>query len=120
LYSETRARIRESLEQLSASWPAGALGDGGEKRIVFYGAGEVAEIGYVSLQETDLHLAGVVDDQRQGQFFGLPIHTPDELQPHGLGGAPYGRVVVMSFRDVDQIRAKLRARGFPSEGLFLL
>ncbi len=120
LYSETRGRIRESLDRLSTSWPPDALGRDGEKPIVFYGAGEVAEIGYVSLQETDLHLVGVVDDLRLGRFFGLPIHTPDQLGPAHLAGVPYGCLVVMSFRDADQIRTKLRARGFSRDDLFLL
>jgi len=120
LYGETRERIRESLDQLSAGWPRPEPGTSGDKRIVFYGAGEVAEIGYISLQGTDLHLVGVVDDRPRGDFFGLPVRSPDQLQPRRLCDVPYDRVVVMTFQKADQIRAKLEARGFPRQRVFSL
>lgn len=118
LYTETRERIRERLEALSVEWPI-AEGDG-RKTIVFYGAGEVAEIGYVSLQATDLHLAGVVDDVDKKRFFGMPVHDPACLTPDGLNGTPVGRIVVMSFEKAEQIQTRLEARGFPREHVFLL
>ena len=54
-YSETRERIGESLEALSMEWSvpeAEAAARNGEKEIVFYGAGEVAEIAYVMFGST--------------------------------------------------------------------
>src|SRR5687768_6799267 len=58
LYTETREQIRSSLSAISQRCEV----DGsGQKRVVFYGAGDVAEIAYVSLQSTDLTLVGVVD-----------------------------------------------------------
>ncbi|MGM0665303.1 MAG: winged helix-turn-helix transcriptional regulator [Thermodesulfobacteriota bacterium] len=42
--------------------------------ILFYGAGEVAELAYLYLQLTDIHLAGIIDEERLGQtFFGLQV-----------------------------------------------
>lgn len=124
LYTETRERIRERLEVLSMSWPADRMdgnGNGeGRKTIVFYGAGEVAEIGYVSLQATDLHLVGVVDDAEKTHFFGMPVYHPSCLTPHDLNGTSFGRVVVMSFKKADQIHARLQAGGFPPDHVFLL
>ena len=73
-YTEARARISESLAALSADWPRNGRGST-PKRIVFYGTGEVAEIGYVCLQETDLQLVGVVGDSQRRQFFGMPVRS---------------------------------------------
>ncbi len=44
------------------------------RSILFYGAGEVAELAYLYLQLTDIHLAGIIDEERLGQtFFGLQV-----------------------------------------------
>jgi hypothetical protein len=110
LYTEARDRIHHTLSGLSGQWA-----DAEEKRIVFFGGGEVAEIGYVCLQETDLRLVGVVDDARSKPFFGVPVHPVDRLQPSTLDGVPYGRIIVMSFTDHAAIRRTLDDRGIPSE-----
>ncbi|HKY22425.1 MAG TPA: hypothetical protein VJM31_14515 [Vicinamibacterales bacterium] len=110
LYSEARERIHCTLSALSLRWaPESAV-----KRVVFFGGGEVAEIGYVCLQETDLQLVGVIDDARPKPFFGVPVHPVDRLSPHALDGVPYGRIIVMSFSDQASICRTLDDRGIPS------
>jgi predicted transcriptional regulator len=50
------------------------LEDAGVREVVFCGVDEVAEVAYLSLQETGLKLVAVMDDGRQGDlFFGLQI-----------------------------------------------
>jgi hypothetical protein len=120
LYTETRERIRSSFDALSASWSSGDGAATDEKRIVFYGAGEVAEIGYVSLQRTDLHLVGVVDDFVRTPFFGLPVSTLEQLGDGMLNGQTFDRLVIMSMRKSDQMQARLGAIGFPSSRITLL
>jgi hypothetical protein len=112
LYTDTRETIHRSLDRLSSDWD---LSQGHEKRIVFYGAGEVAEIGYVGLQGTDLRLVGVVDDVVKGPFFGMPVLSSDRLGAEHLDGEPFGRLVVMSIRNADSIRQRLLALGYPEE-----
>jgi DNA-binding MarR family transcriptional regulator len=73
LYTQTREQIRASLADISAQCEFDA---DGRKRVAFYGAGDVAEIAYVSLQRTDLTLVAVVDDKRRGRFFDLTICCP--------------------------------------------
>jgi len=107
-YAEARARISESLAALSADWPTNGSGST-PKRIVFYGTGEVAEIGYVCLQETDLRLVGVVGDPRRRPFFGMPVHPASELRGRKLNGVTFDRLVVMSFDDVECTTAALLA-----------
>jgi len=44
------------------------------RKIIFAGADEVAEIAYITLQETNLKLIGVLDEEKTGDlFFGRPI-----------------------------------------------
>ena len=121
LYTETRERIRERLDTLSAEWPPldpAAAGVNGEKRLVFYGAGDIAEITYVSLQGTDLRLVGVVDDHRTKPFFGLRVHPIDQLCSTHLDGEPFGRLVIMSFGKASKLGANLEARGISADRIF--
>jgi hypothetical protein len=116
-YVHARDRIAQRFAALSAGWPASANGGPG-KRIVFCGAGEVAEIGYVCLQRTDLQLVGVIADAGAGEFFGLPVLPYDALQSDRLGKMPFGMLVVMSFGDRRPIRQRLAATGLPSSRVF--
>jgi DNA-binding MarR family transcriptional regulator len=44
------------------------------KRVLFFGAGEVAELAYLYLQLSPLELAGLIDEQEKGKdFFGVRI-----------------------------------------------
>jgi DNA-binding MarR family transcriptional regulator len=119
LYTETRERIGASLQALSQEWVMDA-GQDPLKRIVFYGAGEVAEIAYISLQRTDLRLIGVVDDNARGGFFGVRVHPSSALGPADLDGQPFGRLVVTSFRRSAPIRARLSVLGIPPERIYWL
>ncbi|MCF8063568.1 MAG: winged helix-turn-helix transcriptional regulator [Deltaproteobacteria bacterium] len=51
------------------------------RSVLFYGAGEVAELAYLYLQLTDIQLAGIVDEERVGQtFFGLPVTELERVE----------------------------------------
>jgi len=51
------------------------------RSILFFGAGEVAELAYLYLQLTGIQLAGIVDDERVDQsFFGVPITDLDRVE----------------------------------------
>ena len=117
-YKETRDRIQETLTELSQNWPD-RYDNGGasEQRIVLYGAGEVAEIGFLCMQHSTLKLVGVIDDCPQPAFFGLPVHSLDHLEGKSVNGVPFDQLLIMSFNDVDSIREQLIARGVPPEAL---
>jgi DNA-binding Lrp family transcriptional regulator len=64
-YRQARADIKKLFGQLQSM---------GVKRVVFAGADEIAEIAYITLQETDIELSGIVDEETAGkEFFGRKI-----------------------------------------------
>lgn len=117
-YREARDRIRQQFTTLSSEWPA-QFGRG-PKRIIFYGANEVAEIGYICLAETDLQLVGVVDAARTKPFFGLDVRSPDHLVGLTLDGEPFDRLVVMSLDNTEELRAEMIRLGVPLNCVFWL
>ena len=52
-YKNLKQKVTSKLEEISKT---------GAKRILFYGAGEVMEVAYICLQETNLELVGIIDD----------------------------------------------------------
>jgi len=115
-YASARDRLLEVFNAVSREWPA----PGQTCRVAFYGAGEIAEIGYVCLQSTNLTLVGVVDEARQAPFFGLPIHRPSDLGRADLGGIPFDRLIVMSLHDVAPVSGTIDAVGVPEKSVFWL
>jgi DNA-binding MarR family transcriptional regulator len=59
-YKNARQKLRNLYAELEEQ---------GTRRIVFYGAGDLAEIAYLSLLATNLRLAAVVDDEKIGKKF---------------------------------------------------
>jgi len=50
------------------------------RRVLFIGAGEVAELAYLYLQLTHLELAGMIDDEKKGKsFFGYVIKGAESI-----------------------------------------
>jgi DNA-binding MarR family transcriptional regulator len=117
LYTETREQIRSTLDLVSHRCAADASG---RKTVVFYGAGDVAEIAFVSLQTTDLQLIGVVDDRRRGRFFDRTILPSTALRADGLDGQPYGQIVVTTVRHAEPIRQRLIELDIPSSRVSFL
>jgi len=106
-----RARISDAFLRASAEWPLPA----DEKPIFLLGTGELAEIGYISLQESDLTLVGVIDDRGRSRFFGVPVYPPERLSPALLDSAAGSRLVVMSLRPRAELESELGAAGIPPE-----
>ncbi len=118
LYTETREQLRAALAAVSERCESDGAG---QKKIIFYGAGDIAEIAYVSLQATDLTLVGVVDDRRRGRFFHLDITSPESLlSANGAGPCPPAHVVVTSVRHAERITARLGVLGVPRERISCL
>ena len=114
LYTEARARIRDQITELAQhSARAASAEDNG--RVAFLGAGELAEIGYVCLQETDLHLVGVIGDTRRARFFDVPVYPLSALRGQQLGDERFDWLLVMSLEDHEQTAAELESAQVPLE-----
>lgn len=81
--------------------------------VAFCGVDEVAEIAYLSLQETGLKLVAVMDDERAGEvFFGVPVVTLAE----GIRQRPEV-VVISSLKRREELRQRLVDIGVDAEQL---
>lgn len=108
-YRAARTRVEATFTAVSASFPAGL----DDKPIVFYGTGEVAEIGYVCLQDFDLRLVGAIDDSGRSRFFDVPVYdAPEEAM---LAAPSHTRVVVATVADRDSVRVRLLSGGAAME-----
>ena len=96
IYREARSNFKELFTELQLS---------GVKTVVFAGADEVAEIAFLTLQETDIELSGIVDDEMAGKkFLGRDILSLSELR---TGGLRYDCIVITSYLKREQIYNKL-------------
>ena len=59
-YKEARQKLRDLYADLEKQ---------GVLRIVFYGAGDLAEIAYISLHESSIELVAIIDNRRVGKKF---------------------------------------------------
>ncbi len=119
-YRECRERLRERLSEASAELAARGADSDGCHDIVFYGAGEVAEVAYVCLHETELTLLGLVDAAGSKPFLHLPVHPPSELSGRTLAGRQFSMLIVMPSQDEHQVQAILADRSVPSDLVFWL
>jgi DNA-binding MarR family transcriptional regulator len=104
IYREAKSNYRKLFNELEQA---------GLKRIVFAGADEVAEIAYITLQETGLELIGVLDDEKTGEiFFGHPVRAIKTARD-----MRYDVIVVSSYLKREAIRGGLANTGIPKESI---
>jgi len=104
-------RARQNLKELFKN----LVGEG-VQRIVFYGADELAEIAYVSLQETALELTAVVDDKKVGKkFFKFKITGLNRIK-----SLSFDKIIITDTESNKQIMEKLMDGGIPRSKLTLL
>jgi DNA-binding MarR family transcriptional regulator len=101
LYRRTRQTLRESLSRLPAD---------GLKRIALCGAGDAAELAYLTLREFGLEPVGVFADGQGERFLGQAVQTLADLRPDEIDA-----VIVASFEPPEPQVAALVARGVPRE-----
>jgi DNA-binding MarR family transcriptional regulator len=101
IYRETRANLKGLFGEMQA---------GGARNLVFAGTDEVAEIAYLTLQETKLKLRGVVGEEAGGVFFGHEIKPMDAVK-----GMEYDFVLVASYLKRGPIFHELLRNGVKKE-----
>lgn len=89
------------------------LEESGVRAVVFCGVDEMAEIAYLSLQETGIELVAVMDDGRTGEiFFDMAITS---VVKGVCAGAD--RVIVTSFKRGDILREMLLGIGVDPQSI---
>lgn len=97
-------RARRELKTL-----LGTLESEGVRKVIFYGAGDLAEIAYVSLKETRLDLVAVVDDFKAGEIFlGVTVVSPPVLKQ-----IEYDRIIITSICSKNAIFENLARLDIP-------
>ncbi len=83
------------------------LAAAGVKRVAFCGVDEVTEIAYLSLKETDLELAGIVDAEPAKQMFlGHEVRAVGDIR-----SLLFDVVVITNFKDDEALRRGLASAG---------
>ncbi|MFH1102667.1 MAG: winged helix-turn-helix transcriptional regulator [Pseudomonadota bacterium] len=99
-YRKARAKLHEIFIGLEEQ---------GGNQVVFYGAGELAEIAYISLQETSVRLTAIVDDQRIGeQFLGMGIKSPNMLPE-----LVFDKIIITAMNSGEAIMENVLSKGIP-------
>jgi DNA-binding MarR family transcriptional regulator len=104
IYREARSSVKKLFHVMEKA---------GMKKIVFAGADEVAEIAYITLQETGMGLAGVVDEERAGStFFGKTIQPIRAIQT-----MQRDCIVVTSYLHGEKIYKQLLSSGIDKDSI---
>ena len=107
LYKRARRTLRQSLD---------GLADRGVKRIALCGAGEAAEVAYLTLRELGFEPIGVFARDAIGQpFLGYTVHALA-----ALGTEDYDVVVVATFDRPEPVLAELGRLGVPASRIVTL
>jgi DNA-binding MarR family transcriptional regulator len=88
----------------------------GMKKVVFYGATDLAEIASISLKASDIELIDVVDDLKVGEdFLGYVIKPITELSK-----LEFDRLIVTTIDSKESIFTKLLEKKSPDEKIVVL
>ena len=97
-YKDARQMLRELYAKMETQ---------GVRCIVFYGAGDLAEIAYLSLQQSCIELVAVVDDGRVGQnFMQFTVIHPDRIE-----SLWFDRILIATIGSTESISTKLGNMG---------
>jgi DNA-binding MarR family transcriptional regulator len=104
-------QARQKLQKLF-----GELERRGVRTVVFYGASDLAEIAFLSLQETSISLVAVVDDRNPGKkMLGHEVIDSQEL-----ARVAFDRIVITEDGTRDLLLDKLLSSGVPRDKIVLV
>ena len=84
-------------------------------KIIFFGIGELAEIAYISLQETKIKLVAIVDEKQTGEkTLGLKVIKPSEIKT-----LTYDRILITSSEPTDRLLKSLLDQGITRNRIIL-
>jgi len=103
-YRDARKKLRNTLKQLDRQ---------GTQSIVFYGAGDLAEIAYLTLQETTIKLVGIVDEEKESKpFFQFKVQAPELLN-----NMNFDKILITKFVSKPSLVEKIMHFGIKKESI---
>ena len=88
----------------------------GVKSIVFYGVSDVAEIAYITLQETGIKMIAIVDEKKMGKIFlGNLVKSPDMLD-----SLSFDRILITFMSKESHTLDELLERGIARKDIVIL
>jgi DNA-binding MarR family transcriptional regulator len=88
----------------------------GNKKIVFYGAGDLAEIAYISLIEVPIELVAVIDDNKAGEIFMDFVITGSDY----LSTIYFDKIIITSIDDTENILKSISKKGISRSKVAML
>jgi hypothetical protein len=107
LYRGARKNLRKHFNGLVAQ---------GVKHVVFYGVSEIAEIAYISLQETAIKMVAIVDEKSVGKIF-LGNVIKDPLV---LSSLSFDRILITSMKKDDSQLEIILKKGIARSKIVML
>ena len=106
-FKDARKKMQKLLKNLESQ---------GVKRVIFFGATELAEIAYLSLQYTNIELAAVLDDLNVGKrFFDHLVQATGLLET-----AVFDRILLTTSEFQDVIPDRLKKFGIAEDRVVML
>lgn len=106
-YKASRQKLRQLFKDLE---------DTGVRRLVLFGASDLAEIAFLSLQETQIEVVGVIDDRSHNNNL-LGVHVLDVAQVQELS---FDRILIADGEDRDSVLDQLSSYGVPPEKIIFI
>ncbi len=88
----------------------------GNKKIVFYGAGDLAEIAYISLTEVPIELVAVIDDNKAGEIFMDFVITDSDY----LNAIYFDKIIITNIDDTENILKSILKKGISRSKVAML
>jgi len=106
-YRDTRNRLRDLFKELTEQEV---------RHVVFFGMSDLTEIAYISLQETPMRLAGVVDlEASDKKFMGYQVQSPT-----ALAGLIFDRILITDVLLTDEITKKISGLNISSSRVIII
>jgi len=105
-YRDVRQRLKQALSAVSIT---------GSKRLVIYGTGELAELAYLTVRETDWTLVGFVDGKPEQTFLSHPL-VPIEA----LLNWEFDAILIADIEDTEKIRERIIRERVPRHKVITL
>ncbi len=106
-YKSARHKLRKLFNDLVAE---------GVRCVVFYGAGELAEIAYISLKDIPIEIVAVVDDRKMDEkFLGIIVTASAKL-----ASLSFDKIIITTIRSKNEALDKILENGIARKKVVML